>query len=284
MAIAQIAVGPSWELLQSPNLADAQLAQLQRDWTALDFVQSYENALEMERVAGIMTLAGERSSIPRMERLKNFYHLNDEKGFMWRYWWSYPDELRALKGKQVLINAMRMAETNGSFQDAVQYQNENLDKLGITRLLNMSKDFMSGKTDLHTMQSQSVEALGGVIRRVMRVEAAREMVITAIALRRYQLKSGNYPPDLNTLVPEFLPAVPLDPMDGQPLRYRPKANGTFLLYSVGENGKDDGGDPSLEPGIEGTSLYWLNPHALDWVWPQPATAAEIEYYYAHPQK
>ena len=33
-------------------------------------------------------------------------------------------------------------------------------------------------------------------------------------------------------------------MDGQPLRYRRNADGTFLLYSIGENGKDDGGNPS----------------------------------------
>ena len=47
-------------------------------------------------------------------------------------------------------------------------------------------------------------------------------------------------------------------MDGQPLRYRRNADGTFLLYSVGENGKDDGGDPSLEKGVTGSSFYWQN--------------------------
>ena len=46
-------------------------------------------------------------------------------------------------------------------------------------------------------------------------------------------------------MPEFVPKVPLDPVDGQPLRYRRNADGTFLLYSVGENGKDDGGNPAL---------------------------------------
>ena len=102
-------------------------------------------------------------------------------------------------------------------------------------------------------------------------EAGRQIIVTAIALKRYQLKHGNYPPDLNSLVPEFVPAVPFDPVDGQSLRYRPNADGTFLLYSIGENGKDDNGNPSLEKGVQSTSLYWQNAHALDWVWPQPAT-------------
>ncbi|MGA2854987.1 MAG: hypothetical protein ABSE90_12760, partial [Verrucomicrobiota bacterium] len=90
---------------------------------------------------------------------------------------------------------------------------------------------------------------------------------------------GNYPADLNSLVPEFVTAVPLDLVDGQPLRYRRNADETFLLYSVGENGKDDGGDPTLEKGAESSSFNWQNPHALDWVWPQPATAEEIQKYY-----
>ena len=68
----------------------------------------------------------------------------------------------------------------------------------------------------------------------------------------------------------ILPSVPFDPVDGQPLRYRAKPDGTFLLYSIGENGKDDNGDPSLEKGAQSKSLYWQNIQALNWVWPQPA--------------
>jgi hypothetical protein len=105
------------------------------------------------------------------------------------------------------------------------------------------------------------------------------MVITAIALKRYQLKRGSYPEKLSDLVPQILAATPLDAINGQPLHYRRNADGTFLLYSVGENGVDDGGDATLMPGAQETSLYWQNAKARDWVWPQPATQAEIEKYY-----
>jgi hypothetical protein len=118
----------------------------------------------------------------------------------------------------------------------------------------------------------------------MVVDVAKKTVTTAIALKRYQLRHGNLPPNLSALVPEFLPAVPLDPVDGNPLHYRPNGDGTYLLYSVGSNGKDDGGNPELEKYVEGKSIYWLNNHALDWVWPQPATAVEISNYWAHPTK
>ena len=68
-------------------------------------------------------------------------------------------------------------------------------------------------------------------------------------------------------------------MNGQTLHYQKNSDGTFLFYSVGENGVDDGGDASLEKGVESSSFNWQNPHALDWVWPQPATAEEIQAYY-----
>jgi hypothetical protein len=64
------------------------------------------------------------------------------------------------------------------------------------------------------------------------------------------------------------------------------ADETFLLYSVGDDGVDDGGDPTLSllAGVTGSSLYWQGNHVRDWVWPQPAPAAEIQSYYAHPPK
>jgi hypothetical protein len=62
---------------------------------------------------------------------------------------------------------------------------------------------------------------------------------TILALRAYQLTHGNLPPDLSALVPEFLNEVPVDDFDGQPLRYSAERK---IVYSVGKNLKDDGGD------------------------------------------
>ena len=39
--------------------------------------------------------------------------------------------------------------------------------------------------------------------------------------------------------------LPSDPFSGKPLRYRASAQG-FVLYNVGENGKDDGGSDEEE--------------------------------------
>jgi len=67
---------------------------------------------------------------------------------------------------------------------------------------------------------------------------------TILALRAYQLTHGNLPSDLKALVPEYLDSVPVDDFDGQPLRYSPDRK---IVYSVGQNLKDDGGNDS-RPG------------------------------------
>lgn len=62
----------------------------------------------------------------------------------------------------------------------------------------------------------------------------------AMALAAYQADHGQYPETLTALQPKYLPTVPLDLFSGEPLIYEPDNKG-YLLYSVGENGIDDGG-------------------------------------------
>jgi hypothetical protein len=68
--------------------------------------------------------------------------------------------------------------------------------------------------------------------------------IVALALERYRIAEGRWPDDLNVLVPRYLASVPIDPFDGQPLRYRrlqaPSMAGV-VVFSVGNNGAYDGG-------------------------------------------
>src|SRR5262249_28006200 len=51
---------------------------------------------------------------------------------------------------------------------------------------------------------------------------------------------GAYPKELAELAPKYLTQVPEDLFSGKPLIYRPADKG-YLLYSVGTNGVDDGG-------------------------------------------
>ena len=74
------------------------------------------------------------------------------------------------------------------------------------------------------------------------VRSSRDAVLAAIALELYQRRHGQWPSSLDELVTSLLPAVPIDPYDGQALRYR-IVHGSPVLYSIGNDREDDGGVP-----------------------------------------
>ncbi|MFP4058763.1 MAG: hypothetical protein ACLF0G_17990, partial [Candidatus Brocadiia bacterium] len=75
-----------------------------------------------------------------------------------------------------------------------------------------------------------------------RCESAR----VALAVLRYQARRGHLPQRLDQLTPDSLPDLPLDPYDGRPLRYRKAADG-FVVYALGQNATDDGGETQRRP-------------------------------------
>ncbi|HTV46861.1 MAG TPA: hypothetical protein VMG59_00325 [Phycisphaerae bacterium] len=77
------------------------------------------------------------------------------------------------------------------------------------------------------------------------------MVRTEYALAAWHTDHGDYPKVLTALVPQYLSSVPIDPFDGQPLRYAPTANG-YRLWSIG----------ATKPGLTGwfsTGLQFTMP-------------------------
>jgi hypothetical protein len=62
----------------------------------------------------------------------------------------------------------------------------------------------------------------------------------ALAAQLYRRGHGRWPEKLEDLVPEFLAQVPTDPFDGKPLRVH-HTEDELVIYSVGEDGNDDGG-------------------------------------------
>ncbi len=73
-----------------------------------------------------------------------------------------------------------------------------------------------------------------------RLKQVQENLCLGFALARYHCDHGRYPKDLEELAPKYVAQIPQDLFSGKPLIYRPSEKG-FLLYSVGMNGKDDGG-------------------------------------------
>jgi hypothetical protein len=111
-----------------------------------------------------------------------------------------------------------------------------------------------------------VPALNKVPIKSAQGEASRAMAVTAIALERHRLDRGTYPESLSALTPQWLAAVPNDPLTQQPLRYERDGADSFRLWSVGWNEKDDGGEVVVK---RSDGLEVLVAEEGDWVWPRP---------------
>jgi len=93
-------------------------------------------------------------------------------------------------------------------------------------------------------------SMDGVVSSDCKHKASLRAARTALAVERYRLAHDKLPGTLDELVPEFLDAPPKDPFDGKPLRYRMLEKG-YMVYSIGPNGKDDGGKEEAEVKVEG---------------------------------
>ena len=89
------------------------------------------------------------------------------------------------------------------------------------------------------------------------------MARNAIALERYRFVHGVFPDSLDALAPQFMEKIPHDIINGQPLHYRRTDDGQFILYSVGWNETDDGGQVVLKKNGS------VDRTKGDWVWQYP---------------
>ena len=99
--------------------------------------------------------------------------------------------------------------------------------------------YLSGNGVGQILYYMTVPAVAASLATKAKGDVQLQATRTILALRAYQLTHGQLPKDLSALVPEFLEAVPVDDFDGQPLRYSAEKK---MVYSVGKNLKDDGGD------------------------------------------
>ncbi len=282
----------TWEALQFSGWSDAQLAEIQQLWLEHDTLQAVLDGFSMERAYTVESFALQRTNWPTLWSLAQMHRggltamvagppatwmtalrdspmdtlRNTVPLIPWPFWTSYSEELQALKLQTGMMHAWQTAKTTGSLQ-------RGLSEAGSLGSLRPSENYWQ----LFSKDAFAVWEASTMLRHATIVVQAR-LTLTAIALHRHRLKHGSFPSALAELVPGFLQTVPVDFMDGQPLRYRREADGKFRLWSVGEDFKDDGGDAKPPAPKANESSNWLK--GRDWVWPQPATEEEVAAYHA----
>lgn len=93
---------------------------------------------------------------------------------------------------------------------------------------------------IYVLSGMLLPAYGKVANRDASLQANLRLVTTALAIEQYRRRQGQLPASLTELVPQHLAAIPSDPFDGAPLRYRWLPTG-YVVYSVGDDRHDDDG-------------------------------------------
>ena len=115
-----------------------------------------------------------------------------------------------------------------------------------TILKNIEGDLLSGRPK-GFMTAYLIPAIGKAIENVEKARMRHTTALVAIAATEFRLAHDDLPEKADSLVPDFLPCLPKDTFhDTLRVRYSRKNDGV-AIYSVGPNGKYDGG-PGPEIG------------------------------------
>ena len=95
--------------------------------------------------------------------------------------------------------------------------------------------------------------------------------VAVLAILRYSKDKGSYPEDLEQLISAgYLKQLPIDHFVDKPLSYK-KTEDNFILYSVGPNGTDEGGEYSRDS--KGRIKNW-RPNGDTVFWPMPKSVVK----------
>ena len=257
VALLSLATSVTWEALQAPGWNEVPLAALQADLEAASTWRKLPRTLAVERAFVLSGFEMARTNaptatawLPGSTRAAGSVAQSFNESIytpIWQKAWSAQDELVYLKSIEMLFESYRDADRARSYQ---------VFKLGIEQRARAMKArqglFNRWRFPLSEV-AQPAWAKAGLS--LMRAESMREMARAATAIARHRLRHDAEPESLQAMVPEFLRDVPWDFMDGKPLRYRRHERRRFSLWSVGEDGRDDGGK-----GV-GDDLIWPEPAA-----------------------
>ncbi len=290
-SMANILFNTTWEILQDDSISDEDLRRLQKAWEQIDFGSDAAKVPQMERAMGIKEMddvsraymnlqlgdpagAGSGNEMDELQELGRTM-VNDPiqaiknlgiryPGYwFWCWCWRYDDERALMQYWQDMREGFKEAPDDSFFPvitqfDGVGWQFEGTSLYEHNRLR-------------YLVTTTLVSGVSGFPKRVATSQTQKEMVVTAIALKRFHLARKKYPTRLDELVSEYIKQVPRDPFDGRPIRFDLKENDRYMLYSVGEDSVDNSGDPTSKQKTR--TPKWMG--GRDLVWPRSATAGEM---------
>jgi hypothetical protein len=248
-----IAVSTLWQGLAEHHWSEAQLAEFQSHLAQFDCPQSFVLAMEGERA---FSIAGLEHMIQDPQIYDGF--MGPPPGIL--------SVLRIIPRSVLRHNQVSIVHNQSAALGPLRHAISNAPQTGLLAAMQSQEALWERLTSRPYSPYTALFAMlapvsGRAISKTARAEVVVKLAITACALERYHLAQGEYPERLEQLAPKFAVATPLDPMLNEPFRYQRTDDGWFLLYSVGLNGKDDGGLMRSENKSD--------KEEKDWPWPVP---------------
>ena len=213
-------------LMPTVDFSDEDLRGLQDHFRAIDYRDGLHRAMMGERAMGIDAFQNP-DSLGRQSRLYTRSPLRFAQGSGFVLYLEHMDR-GVLASQQPWPQALQAAEQAEAKRDDF-VDNASL----FTRLTHI---FLGSVAPLDIVFH--ISACG---------VAMNDAADAAIAVELYRRAEGKLPQRLDDLVPDFLPQVPADPFDGQPLRYVVREE-EYLVYSVGTDRVDNGGNGDPDYG------------------------------------
>jgi hypothetical protein len=247
-AILSITLQPVWEGMANHEWTDDQLAQIQAELAKEDFLADFEFYMRGERAFAIQSLENQRitceQTVMDVTGKTNTIHY-----YFMPSAYFYQNELALAQASEQQILPFVDINARTLSPEAVEKST--------AALQSKAKPF-----SLYKMQARmTLPVVEATAIRCARAQSSVDLACVACALERYHLARGEYPDTLDPLTPQFIKSIPHDILNGQPLHYCLTDDGKYLLYSVGWNLTDDGGQ------IGRASNGNVDIRKGDWVWP-----------------
>jgi hypothetical protein len=217
----------------------------------MDFLADYESTMRGERALAIASIENERRTRELISNTGNGYATN--KLTLAPSAFFYQTELAFARMHQQWI--LPLVDTNSRIvspaalqraESSVQAERKHYSPYNVQALM-------------------LYPAIGRAVEKFALIQSSIDLARIACALERYRLAHGEYPETLDAVAPQFIGKLPHDIINGQPLHYRRTSEGQFILYSVGWNEKDDGGQIVFDKG----NVKVVDREKGDWVWQYP---------------
>ena len=249
MGLLAVVCSQLGESLAQPKWGDAELQQIQQTLATVNVWKDYKQGLDAERVLSNSMYDRLAQSVAERKKLSPMM--------------LFP-ATASWKNTAFALIPSRVFRDNQLLQN--QYLDEQLarisadeHKFDVYRASLSNPENLNGYFDEYyfffaKLFGSGISAISG---QSVLIQTRLDQTQLAVALERFRLAHGTFPERLAELVPDFIAEVPMDTYSRQPLVYRRKEGGTFLLYGVGRVFMDDGSAVnSTHPESNQTDIVW----------------------------